>query len=193
MAASIEIESKALISQEDYSKILKHYEFETSKEYDQTNHYIDTPEFTLKQLGIGLRVRIIGSNYVLTLKAPLAEGLYEKDQIISKEEFQKLRKGESFPEGIILDFVRMFGVDPTSLKILAKLTTHRVEVEIEKINKRLCIDKNVYNQITDYELELQANTLDSGKVQLKAICDHVGITYNENFKSKQSRAMESIA
>ncbi len=193
MAASIEIESKALISEENYSKIIKYFKSEITREYDQTNHYIDTKDFALKQLGIGLRIRNVSSSFVLTLKAPMAEGLLEKDQHISREIFTKFKKGEGFPDGIVKDFVRMLGVDPSSLKILAKLTTHRIEIENETTGKTLCIDKNVYNQVTDFELELEANTLEQGKIQLKDICSKAGIQYKENLKSKQSRAMESIA
>ena len=193
MAASIEIESKALISEANYSKIVKHFESEITKEYDQTNHYIDTKDFTLKQMGIGLRIRNVSSSFVLTLKAPMAEGLLEKDQHISRNQVTQFKKGDGFPDGIIKNFVKMLGVDPEDLVVLAKLTTHRIEVENETTGKVLCIDKNTYNNVTDYELELESNTLEQGKIQLKAICSKVGIEYKENLKSKQSRAMETIA
>ena len=192
MAANIEIEAKALITEKEYLKIIKHFEDETSKEFDQTNHYIDTKDFALKQLGIGLRIRNVASNYTLTLKAPMAEGLLEKDQNISRESFQKLRKGIAFPDGIIKEFVKMIGIDSSKLQILAKLTTHRIEIEDEDSMKKLAIDKNVYNEITDYEVELEANTLDQAKIELQKLFKDLGISYKDNPKSKQSRAMESI-
>ena len=86
----------------------------------------------------------------------------------------------------------MIGIDSSKLQILAKLTTHRIEIEDEDSMKKLAIDKNVYNEITDYEVELEANTLDQAKIELQKLFKDLGISYKDNPKSKQSRAMESI-
>lgn len=192
MAANIEIEAKVLITPEEYLKITEFYESDIVKEFEQVNYYIDTKDFSLKQLGIGLRIRLIDNGYVLTLKAPMAEGLLEKDQTISKDDYKKLSKKETFPEGNIKEFVKMIGVNPNSLIILAKLITHRIEIDDTKHSARISIDKNDYNGITDYEIELTGNALKNTKVQLEEICNNLGIVYKDNPKSKQSRAMESI-
>ena len=39
---------------------------------------------------------------------------------------------------------------------------------------------------------LEANTLDQAKIQLQKLFNDLGISYKDNPKSKQSRAMESI-
>ena len=57
MAANIEIEAKVLIKKEEYETFLKHFKDKITEQYEQTNYYIDTKDFKLKQLGIGLRIR----------------------------------------------------------------------------------------------------------------------------------------
>ena len=87
MAANIEIEAKVLISEKDYYNIVERFEDKIIKEYEQVNYYIDTNDFKLKKLGIGLRIRYCFNIYTMTIKCPLSEGLLEKDQIITKEAY----------------------------------------------------------------------------------------------------------
>ncbi|MDY5646666.1 MAG: hypothetical protein SPF22_06650, partial [Candidatus Onthovivens sp.] len=54
------------------------------------------------------------------------------------------------------------------------------------------IDKNTYNKIVDYELELEGNNLTKVKELLKQICIDNDIEYKDNLVSKQSRAMSTI-
>lgn len=192
MAANIEIEAKVLISSEDYKKVLKHFKKEIDKEYEQVNYYIDSKNFDLKQQGIGLRIREADGLYTLTLKAPMAEGLLEKDQMITKEQYENLSKNKVFPEGNIKEFIIMLGYKPTSLEILAKLTTHRIEIDDGNVLTKLSLDKNDYNGITDYEIECEGDALENAKKALGCICSAIGIAYKDNPKSKQSRAMETI-
>lgn len=193
MAANIEIEAKVLITKEDYEKIIHKYEDEIAKEYDQTNYYIDTPSFSLKKEGIGLRIRLSQGLYQLTLKVPMAEGLLEKDQKISFEDYKKFKKEKFFPEGNVKEFVKMLGYDPNDLIILTKLITHRIEIDDEDYaTKNISIDKNDYNGITDYEIELEGESMQNTKDALKTICEECKIPYKDNLKSKQSRALETL-
>jgi glutathione S-transferase len=193
MAANIEIEAKVLISLTDYQKMVKTYEANFSKEYDQYNYYIDTKDFKLKALGIGLRIRLFEGSYMLTLKAPLAEGLLEKDQDIKKVNYDTLADKNLFPEGNIKEFIKMIGITPDDLKILCSLKTHRIEIDDGDNTRKISLDKNEYNGIVDYEIELESDSLSRAKESLKKLCEKNGIEYKDNPKSKQSRAMETIA
>ena len=84
MATNIEIEAKVLISEKEYNNVLNHFKDRVIKEYDQINHYIDSDDLALKKLGIGCRIREKDNTYTLTLKAPMAEGLLEKDEVLNK-------------------------------------------------------------------------------------------------------------
>src|SRR5574344_282397 len=192
MVANIEIEAKVLISKEDYNTVVEHFRSEVTSEFDQTNYYIDSTDFKLKQLGIGLRIRKSKDHYLITLKAPMSEGLLEKDQNINKSIYDSFAKKNIFPEGTIREFVKMLGIDTSELKILTSLITHRIEVDYGSLASILSIDKNDYNGLTDYELEFEGNAIEKAKDQLKEICEQCGIVYKENLISKQSRALSSI-
>ncbi|MDY2727477.1 MAG: CYTH domain-containing protein [Candidatus Onthovivens sp.] len=191
MATNIEIEAKVLISETDYNKILNYYSKRGGNRIMQTNYYIDTDDLLLKSFGIGLRIREKGF-YVLTMKAPLQEGLLEKKESITKEQVENLKLHGTFPSGGIKNLLMMYGINPSQLKIQTFLVTDRLEIENHDKGELLAIDKNIYNGIVDYELEMEGSSLDLATKELKRICEEIGINYIENSKSKQVRAMETI-
>lgn len=190
MAANIEIEAKALITKKEYEKIVKIYQGIETDEFNQTNYYIDTDKREIKNMGMGLRIRSIKGLLELTLKAPMAEGLLEKNQSILIQDYKELAYNNKFPSGNISNFITMLGVDVKDLRIIASLTTNRIEYK--EGNFALSIDRNVYNGIVDYELELEGPSLEIVKNQLQEICLKNNIIYKENKQSKQARAMSTI-
>lgn len=192
MATNIEIEAKALINEEAYNKLLADLEDEPSTFFDQTNYYIETKRFDLKKLGLGLRIRVIDGKYFMTLKAPMSEGLLEKEEIISEDQFQLFEKKNIFPECSLKDFIIMLGFEIKKLRIMANLTTHRNRFELDEGKHHLCIDKNEYNGLVDYELELEGNSLGKAKTRLEQFCIEHLIDYKDNPRSKQTRALESL-
>lgn len=192
MAANIEIEAKVLISEKDYYNIVERFEDKIIKEYEQVNYYIDTNDFKLKKLGIGLRIRYCFNIYTMTIKCPLSEGLLEKDQIITKEAYLNFKNNNVFPEGSLKEFISMLGINIEELLILAHLRTLRKECDDGNPETTFSIDKNTYNKIVDYELELEGNNLTKVKELLKQICIDNDIEYKDNLVSKQSRAMSTI-
>ena len=192
MATNIEIEAKALIKEEDYNKLIKEFENENAFFFDQTNYYVETKNFDLKKLGVGLRVRSINDKFVLTLKAPMSEGLLEKEENISEDQFVMFEKKNIFPECSLKDFIIMLGFDIKKLKIMAKLRTHRTQLELDEGKHILCIDRNEYNNLVDYELELEGNSLGKAKTRLEQFCIEHEIEYKDNPRSKQTRALESL-
>lgn len=192
MATNIEIEAKALIKEEDYNKLIKEFENENAFFFDQTNYYVETKNFNLKKLGVGLRVRSINDKFVLTLKAPMSEGLLEKEENISEDQFVMFEKKNIFPECSLKDFIIMLGFDIKKLKIMAKLRTHRTQLELDEGKHILCIDRNEYNNLVDFELELEGNSLGKAKTRLEQFCIEHEIEYKDNPRSKQTRALESL-
>ena len=86
----------------------------------------------------------------------------------------------------------MFGVDITKLKIQTTLKTERIVIENFSDDEVFAIDKNYYNGLIDYELELEGTSLERAKNSLKEKCEELNIDFVENAKSKQVRAMETI-
>jgi len=191
MATNIEIEAKCLISKEDYNKVIKFFKAGNYDKVKQTNYYIDTDDLRLKKIGIGLRIRE-KQDFVINLKAPMAEGLLEKNEKISWKDYEDFKDNGVFPPSSIEEFIKMLSFDPRDMKIQTSLITERIEIPNFQEKGLFSIDKNTYNGIIDYELELEGNSLDKAKAGLKDICDQVGVPYVDNLKSKQSRALETI-
>ena len=191
MATNIEIEAKVLINEDDYNRVLKFYKKEELQKVTQLNYYIDTDDLLLKQFGIGLRIRQ-KDFFVLNMKAPLQEGLLEKKESISEKEFENFKNNGVFPNGSIKNLLLMFGVDITKLKIQTTLKTERIVIENFSDDEVFAIDKNYYNGLIDYELELEGTSLERAKNSLKEKCEELNIDFVENAKSKQVRAMETI-
>ena len=101
MATNIEIEAKVLITKEEYDKVVEKMSKFAIGEYDQVNYYIETKDLALKKLGVGLRIRKIDNKYCMTLKAPMSEGLLEKNNTITEDEYLKFKDHNIFPENDI--------------------------------------------------------------------------------------------
>ena len=190
MATSIEIEAKALLTKKDYNKVLKHFRLDVVDGYIQKNYYIDTENKDLRKLGLSLRVRRL-NGYVISFKLPMAEGLLEKTQTLSREQFEDFETHGKFPEGDISDFIESLYISPSDLKIIATLTTLRIEQEYEDLT--LAIDENRYGELQDCELEMEATSMKKAQYLLKKVCEEVGIDYKENLVSKQKRAMDALS
>lgn len=188
MSNAIEIEAKALVSQEDYRTLVR--AFKEAERYAQTNYYIDSEDRILAKEGIALRIREKGGIYELTLKTPLSQGLLEKTKTIGMNEFTNLRDFGDFPHGDLEQFLIMLDIDVTQLKILTSLTTERVDVPYK--GGLLSIDRNSYNGITDYEVEFEYNNMaEAEKILLELLAEHK-IKAPISLKSKSRRAMDSI-
>ena len=170
MSNAIEIEAKALVSQDDYRKLSKL--FPSSPRYTQTNYYIDSDDRILNKEGIALRIREKDGNYELTLKTPLSQGLLEKNAPITKAQFEEFRDHNVFPKGDLVRFLTMLDIDINTLKILTSLTTDRIDVEYEGgLLSALqdCINiMNSLQRVYPSSGEL-ADRLDSAYVELKDI------------------------
>ncbi len=188
MSNAIEIEAKALVSQDDYRKLAKL--FPDSPRYTQTNHYIDSDERILFKEGIALRIREKNDQYELTLKTPLSQGLLEKNCVITKQQFDDFKQKGIFPKGDTSRFLTMLDIDIATLKILTSLTTDRIDVEYK--GGLLSIDRNCYSGKTDYEVEFEYNNLGGAKKVLSDLFEENGIAYTFTKASKTRRAMEAL-
>ena len=190
MNSNIEIEAKVLLTAEQYDLLVNHLGLDKYRKVRQTNHYIDSKERILKSNDIALRIRE-KEDFVLTLKTPLSEGLLEKNQTISWREYENFEKTNVFPSGDIKIFLEMLGFNPNQLEILATLHTERIELNIE--DGLLSLDRNTYSNTIDYEVEVEASSMDRAEEICKKILNEVGIkNFKFNTLSKQNRAMNAL-
>ena len=183
---NIEIEAKVLLKRTDYEKLKKNLEFIPAVKI-QSNYYLDSNDRVLKKYGMIVRLRTREGNAKLTLKAPLSEGLLEKNQSMSLQEATNMIRSNKIPEGEIRDFLETLHINPESLSILAELITERREgvYNETKIN----ISKNTYGDTIDYEIECDSDSKTKSEKTLEEICVKFKIPFQINTVSKEERAI----
>lgn len=183
---NIEIESKVLLTKSNYDKIIKELDFPKISKV-QTNYYLDSHDQILKHYGMILRVRQGEQKFIFTLKAPLSEGLLEKNQTLSTKEAEDLIDHNIFPDGEIKYFLETLHISHEELSVLATLTTSRKETTYN--NTTLDISQNTYGDKVDYELECDSESELKSQSTLKEICDKFKIKFELNTISKEDRAI----
>lgn len=183
---NIEIEAKVLLKRTDYEKLKKNLEFVPAVKI-QSNYYLDSEDRVLKKYGMIVRLRTREGNAKLTLKAPLSEGLLEKNQTMTLQEATSMIRNDKIPEGEIRDFLETLHINPESLSILAELITERREgvYNETKIN----ISKNTYGDTIDYEIECDSDSKTKSEKTLEEICNKFKIPFQINTVSKEERAI----
>ena len=190
MSIHLEIEAKILVSEEDFALLIKKLNLKEDLKIYQTNYYIDTPNNALRKYGFGLRIRELNNTFTLTLKSPMAEGVLEKNQVLTKAEYVNFKDNGVFPKGIVKNFIEIVDFDVSSLRIITSLSTERIDTSFE--NRHICLDKNTYNGLIDFEVESEESSIQLASETLQKLCAFANIPYVENKISKHSRALNSI-
>ncbi|MFZ9139011.1 MAG: CYTH domain-containing protein [Bacilli bacterium] len=190
MSTNIEIEAKILVNEKEFNQLKTLLQIDEKLKVTQTNYYVDDQKGSLRSYGFALRIRELAQTYTLTLKSPMAEGTLEKNQQISKEAYLALQNQSIFPVGLIKDFLEMFGFDTSTLKIITFLTTDRYETKFE--GRHVCLDKNTYHGLVDYEIESEESSLKNAAETLKLLCEKANIEYKANQISKYARAIKTL-
>ncbi|WP_426450716.1 CYTH domain-containing protein [Staphylococcus xylosus] len=168
MATNNEIEFKQLLTEKQYNVIHKTY-FNEIEPFKQTNFYIDTPDFDLKDHKSALRIRVKDEYLEMTLKIPAEVGLTEYNfETHVVPELNKPISEQSLPSEIADQLTKM-DIDLTKLIILGSLKTERLEKEIN--GNLLVLDKSTYLDFEDFELEYEVEDYDEGLIQFKSILE----------------------
>lgn len=157
----LEIEYKTLLTKNEYQQLLPLFSDITATK--QTNYYIDTADFSIRDAKMALRVRAFENRAELTLKIPQQVGNMEYNQFLTLEESHTLINTCVLPEGEIHTLLTQAAINLEKLKILGSLTTIRYEKETAI--GLMALDENHYFDKTDYELELEVTDAKIGKEQ----------------------------
>jgi uncharacterized protein YjbK len=160
MAETIEIEFKNLLTKVEYENLLKTFNVEDKDIVKQSNHYFDTPNFSLKDLGSALRIREKKNSFELTLKQPADVGLLETTQHLSSNEFEAAIKQQIFPEGIVQERLEQLDIAFTNIVYFGFLTTKRAEFPYKE--GLLVLDHSFYLEKEDYEIEYEVEDFQTG-------------------------------
>lgn len=183
MATNNEIEFKQILTKDLYDKIFKTY-FANKQPFTQTNFYIDTKDFKLRDHHSALRIRIKDSQYEMTLKVPAEVGLTEynyntdiKPIIDNFIPFSKL------PDDIRDIVKNQFNVLDNELVILGDLTTHRLETNYH--GELLVLDKSEYLNKVDYELEFEVHSYEDGYKKFKQLLQEFNMKHEKPLNKVQ--------
>jgi uncharacterized protein YjbK len=167
MSETIEIEFKNLLTKVEYDNLLKTFNVKEKDIVMQSNHYFDTPEFALKNLGSALRIREKKNNYELTLKQPAAVGLLETTQLLSANEFKAAIQQQIFPKGIVQERIEQLKIAFNKIVYFGSLTTKRAEFPYKE--GLLVLDHSFYLNKEDYEIEYEVEDFQSGQLVFQGL------------------------
>ncbi|GAF39502.1 adenylate cyclase [Agrilactobacillus composti DSM 18527 = JCM 14202] len=156
MSKELEVEYKNLLTRTEFAAIQKAYDFQAP--IIQENHYFDTPTASLKQLGIGLRIRQFVTRAEQTMKIPTTQGdhhLIEITDPLSLAQSQQLVDHQQiWPGGSIGQRLIDLTIPIEALKIIgfAKTTRYLWPSEFGL----LTLDQTSYqDHAQDFECELE--------------------------------------
>jgi uncharacterized protein YjbK len=167
MSETIEIEFKNLLTKVEYDNLLKTFNVKEKDIVMQSNHYFDTPEFALKNLGSALRIREKKNNFELTLKQPAAVGLLETTQLLSAKEFKAAIQQQIFPKGIVQERIEQLKIAFNKIVYFGSLTTKRAEFPYKE--GLLVLDHSFYLNKEDYEIEYEVEDFQSGQLVFQGL------------------------
>ncbi|ELY0461018.1 CYTH domain-containing protein [Listeria innocua] len=161
MVKELEIEFRNLLTKEEYDRLIEDFRIKEDDFFEQTNFYLDTADFGLKERNSALRIRQLETQYQLTLKTPEARGLMETTQILAADQATAIIDGANIPVGPVRDTLKEIGINHEDLQVFGSLKTIRAEKDYKK--GLLVFDKNFYGSISDFDLEYEVSDYDKGK------------------------------
>ncbi|MBC1377157.1 CYTH domain-containing protein [Listeria innocua] len=161
MVKELEIEFRNLLTKDEYDRLIEDFRIKEDDFFEQTNFYLDTADFGLKERNSALRIRKLETQYQLTLKTPEARGLMETTQILAADQATAITDGANIPVGPVRDTLKEIGINHEDLQVFGSLKTIRAEKDYKK--GLLVFDKNFYGSISDFDLEYEVSDYDKGK------------------------------
>ena len=163
MTEEIEIEFKNLLTEKEYQTLLYSFNATENELFTQINSYFDTPDWDLKKLHAGLRIRLLPDSAELTLKTPFENHLLETTDSLSLMEAEKLiSDGKIKADGAVGAKLKSLNISPERLRLLGTLKTTRFERQTSQ--GLFVLDKSYYGNEVDYELEFEVPDYSIGKI-----------------------------
>ncbi|MBC1494282.1 CYTH domain-containing protein [Listeria welshimeri] len=189
MVKELEIEFRNLLTKEEYDRLVENFRVKEDDFFEQTNYYLDTANFGLKERNSALRIRKVETQYQLTLKTPEARGLMETTQILGDDQATAIISGANIPVGQVRDMLKEIGINHEDLQVFGSLKTIRAEKDYKK--GLLVFDKNFYSSISDFDLEYEVSDYDKGKEIFDKLLKEYQIT-NHPAENKVARFYNHI-
>lgn len=183
----IEIEYKILITKDIFKQILSDYQSQIKNDYIQINYYFTHP--LLQEKAYMLRIREKNNELEMTLKRPYLHHRLETNVPITKQDKDNLIN-HIMIDNEIIDILKAENIPPLELQQQFSLTTHRYDIPLE--DGLLSIDKNIYLDQTDYEIEFEVQDEKKGLQSFLKIIEPYHLHYQGNCPAKIRRVLDSL-
>jgi len=172
MSQNVEKEFKNLLNKEEYEALIVAFDLDETEPTKQTNIYFDTPDFKLKGLNSGLRIRMYEDKGEITLKTPIQENeKLETNDDLTLDEAKTLVEAHLMKAtGNVADKLKGLGIAPGDLVIIGQLSTIRYDFPGDK--GTFFLDKSFYQDQMDYELEFESESLEEGALIFQNFLKH---------------------
>ena len=190
-----EFESRVMLTNEEYLNVVSFYMklYPEHHFLQNNNDYFDTKDLFLKNNHITLRIRTVNDvRSELTLKIKGENGDVEINDDILFNEKEILLRERVFPEGNVKRYLLSLSIPLSDYENIVSLTNRRLEIKYD--DHLLVIDKNEYNGIIDYNLEIE--TIDDINLSKKLLSEYIkkfNLTLaNQKYHGKAHRAIDSV-
>ena len=190
-----ELEERVLITKKQFLEIQKYIQekYPNASEILQKNRYLDDASMSLRNNKNVLRIRSFPhkNQRELTYKFKVDDGDMEYTQPLTYYWYSQITRFSHLPDGEVKEQLLQAGVNINSLRTVVELNTRRLEVKLKK--HTIVLDVNVYNNITDYDLEIESKVSKShAKEVILEFCHKFGLEYKNDYPTKSRRAFESL-
>lgn len=191
MTINKEVEAKALLTKNDYERIVNYFSLAKEKQFKQINYYFDTDDMMFQSHKIAFRIRHLQKEdkYEMTAKLRQKDGSsIELNQYISYRDFVITLSCGNLPDGEVKERLNLL-IKDKKVNHIATLATFRYELKYD--DGLLAIDENHYSNIIDYELEFEGETMAQCVTSIKNLLHEIGIDYIVNKMGKRARAFRA--
>lgn len=190
MSQQLEIEFKNLLTKEEYTFLLQHFNISEEQIQQQENHYFDTPDFQLKKALSGLRIRVLPDTIECTLKERSSQhGHLETTDNLTAELAAEMLQGTIFSAPSVEQRLHALQIPIEQLQLFGSLITKRVEIDYQ--GGTLVFDHSFYLQCEDYEVEYETKDEKIGKSIFEQLLRNFGIEKRRTPK-KIARFVEAL-
>ena len=190
-----ELEERVLINKKQFLEIEKYIQenYPNTPVIHQKNRYLDDASFSIRNSKNVLRIRSFPNQNKreLTYKVAGLDGDMEYNQPLTYYWYSQITRFSHLPDGEVKEQLLQAGVNINSLRTVVELNTRRLEVKLKK--HTIVLDVNVYNNITDYDLEIESKVSKShAKEVILHFCKQLNLEYKNDYPTKSRRAFESL-
>lgn len=169
----MEYEAKALIDEKQFEELLKTLPISQVKE--QTNVYFETKDEYFKQRNSALRMRSVNDTFKLMLKVREEHGNEEYNFPITRQEYSHAVMTGKVD---LSKFKLPFGLELSSFETITMHTTRYVCIWN---HHTIEIDKTEMGLVTDFEIEVEAESMDQANDIMASFCKHFNLRIKKSY------------